>query len=244
MVSTITAPLARPAWLLVAVAVAGASPLAAQRPPSGYGLREVRDRGTAGATLVLGVPQGEFGRNVNVAGGVNLFAAPSLGGGPLGLRFDGSYLIYGSQHQYVWQPYVPLDIRTTYSIASLGVGPQFTLGRDSPLRLYGFGTVGVSYIFAHSSYDAGTCGCDLADAIDFDDWTTAFQGGAGLLIVLNRRHQPISLDLGARYFGNDAAWYATSGDIVPQPSGDVVVYATHSRLDLLLFHLGVSVALR
>jgi hypothetical protein len=236
----------RAALVLVAVGGAGVSAGAAQRRPAGHGLREVRDRGSAGASLVLGVPQGEFGRHVNVAGGLNLFVAPALGAGnPLALRLDGSYLIYGSQHQLVPQPYLPLDITTTYSIATLGIGPQFTFGGDAPVRLYGFGTFGVSYIWARSSYDAGGCGCDpVASGVDFDDWTTALQGGGGMQIALNRRHTPISLDLGVRYLANDTAWYATPGDVVPQPNGDLVIYATRSRADLVLVHLGVSIGLR
>jgi hypothetical protein len=245
MFRTIESVSARQAAWLVTLLTAGAAPLMAQREGR-YGLREVRDLGSAGASLVVGVPQGEFGRNVDVAGGLNLFVAPALGaGGPLALRLDGSYLIYGSQHQFVPQSYYPLDVTTTYSIATLGVGPQLTIGGDSPARLYGFGTFGVSYIWAHSSYDAGGCGCyPSASGIDFDDWTTALQGGGGLLVSLNRRHTPISLDLGVRYLANAAAWYVTPGDVQLQPNGDLIVYAAHSRADLVLVHLGVSIGLR
>lgn len=245
MFRTIESLSARHAGLLLALLVAGATPLAAQREGR-YGLREVRNLGSAGATLVLGVPQGEFGRNVDVAGGLNLFVAPALGAGsPLSFRLDGSYLIYGSQHQFVPQSYYPLDVRTIYSIATLGAGPQLTLGGDSPARLYGFGTFGVSYIWAHSSYDAGGCGCyPSASGIDFDDWTTALQGGGGLLLTLNRRRTPISLDLGVRYLRNATAWYVSPGDVQLQPNGDLMVYPTHSRADLLLVHVGVSIGLR
>jgi hypothetical protein len=232
--------------LLLTALAATASTLPAQRAHSGYGLREVRDRGNAGVTLIVGVPQGEFGRNVDVAGGLNLFVAPRLGrSSPLSLRLDGSYLLYGREQQFVSQPYVPLAVTTTYSIATLGLGPQLTLGGDSPLRLYGFGTVGVSYIWARSSYDVGSCGCDpVASGIDFDDWAAALQGGGGLLMTLNRRRTPISLDVGVRFLGNNDAWYVTPGDVVAQPNGDVLVYASHTRTDLVLFHLGVSIGLR
>lgn len=246
MVPTRSSVAPRSTASLLVLFAAAASSLLAQRVHTGHGLREVRDYGNAGVTLMLGVPQGEFSRNVNVAGGVNLFVAPALGrASPLALRLDASYLVYGREQQIVSQPYYPLGITTTYSIATLGLGPQLTFGADSPLRLYGFGTVGVSYIWARSSYDVGGCGCDpIASGVDFDDWTTALQGGGGLLVTLNRRHTPVSLDLGARYIGNQAAWYVTPGDVVPQSNGDVVIYASHSRADLVLFHLGVSIGLR
>jgi hypothetical protein len=236
----------RTAALLVVACAAGVARGAAQRAHSGYGLREVRDQGSAGINLVLGAPQGEFGQRVNVAGGVDVFVAPALGrGSPLGLRLEGSYLIYGSEHRLVSQPYYPLAINTTYSIATMGIGPQLTFGGGGPVRLYGFGTFGASYIWAHSSYDVGGCGCDpVASGIDLDDWTTALQGGGGLLITLSRRHTPVSLDVGARYLANGTAWYATPGDVVVQPNGDVVVYATRSRADLVLIHFGVSIGLR
>ena len=236
----------RTAVLLAVACVSAAGRGVAQRAHSGYGLREVRDLGSAGINLVVGVPQGEFGQGVNVAGGLDAFVAPALGrGSPLGLRLDGSYLLYGSEHSLVAQPYYPLAVNTTYSIATLGIGPQLTFGSGGPVRLYGFGTFGVSYIWAHSSYDVGGCGCEaVASGIDLDDWTTALQGGGGLLITLNRRRTPVSLDVGARYLANGTAWYATPGDVVPQSNGDVVVYATRSRVDLVLVHVGVSIGLR
>lgn len=213
-------------------------PLLAQRfgDRAGGGLREVHDIGNAGVNLVVAVPVGEFRQHVDVAGGLDVFGAFNLGGSGLALRLDGSYLIYGSDHSLVAQPYYPVNITTTYSITSLGIGPQVTLGQG-PVRLYGFGTVGFSYIWARSS-DA------FASGTDFDDWTGALQGGGGLLLNLRSRRVPIAIDLGARYLSNGDAWYVSPGDVVPQPNGDVVIYPVRSKANLVMFHAGVSIGLR
>lgn len=221
-------------------------PLMAQRfgDRAGGGLREVRDIGNAGINLVVAVPVGEFRQNVDVAGGLDVFGAFNLGSSGLALRLDGSYLIYGSDNSLVDQPYYPVSITTTYSITSFGIGPQVTLGQG-PVRLYGFGTVGFSYIWARSSYGVGGCGCDaFASGTDFDDWTGALQGGGGLLLNLRSRRVPIALDIGARYLSNGDAWYVSPGDVVPQPNGDVVIYPVRSKANLVMFHAGVSIGLR
>lgn len=221
-------------------------PLMAQRfgDRAGGGLREVRDIGSAGVNLVVAVPVGEFRQNVDIAGGLDIFGAFNLGQGGLALRLDGSYLLYGSDNSFVDQPFYPVSITTTYSITSLGIGPQLTFGRG-PVRAYGFGTVGFSYIWARSSYGVGGCGCDaFASGTDFDDWTGALQGGGGLLVNLRSRRVPIALDIGARYLSNGDAWYVSPGDVVPQSDGSVLIYPVRSKANLVMLHAGVSIGLR
>lgn len=227
----------------LAVMVAGVRPGVGQRYASG--LREVRNVGSAGINLAVAVPVGEFNRNVNVAGGVDVFGALSLGrGGAVAIRFDGSYLIYGDENRYIPQPFYPVAVNTTYSIATFGIGPQLTVGQG-PVRLYGFGTFGASYISARSSYRVDGCGCDaFASQTDFDDWQGALQGGGGLLVALRTRHAPVSIDLGARYLYNGDAWYVTPGDVVPQPNGSVAIYPSRTPVNLVVMHLGVSVGIR
>jgi hypothetical protein len=208
------------------------------------GLREVRDVGSAGINLAVAVPVGEFNR-LDVAGGLDVFGALSLGrGGPLAIRFDGSYLIYGAENRFIPQPYYPVAVNTTYSIATFGVGPQLTMGQG-PIRLYGFGTFGASYISARSSYRVDGCGCDaFASQTDFDDWQGALQAGGGLLIGLRSRHAPIAIDLGARYLYNGDAWYVTPGDVVPRGDGSVAIFPSRSPVNLVVMHIGVTVGIR
>lgn len=233
----------REGLVALAVMVAGVRPGVGQRYASG--LREVRDVGSAGINLAVAVPVGEFKRNVNVAGGVDVFGALSLGrGGAVAIRFDGSYLIYGDENRYIPQPFYPVAVNTTYSIATFGIGPQLTVGQG-PVRLYGFGTFGASYISARSSYRVDGCGCDaFASQTDFDDWQGALQGGGGLLVALRTRHTPVSIDLGARYMYNGDAWYVTPGDVVPQPNGSVAIYPNRTPANLVVMHLGVTVGIR
>ena len=197
-----------------------------------HGLREVRgDAGMFGVNLAIGAPQGDFAQNVDVAGGIDAFAAV---GNPVGLRLEGAYLVYGSDHQF--------DLNTTYAIATIGVGPQITVG-EGPMRLYGFGTVGFSYISAYSSFPDG-CGCySYGSQTDFSDWTSALQAGGGVLLTLGRR-TPVALDIGARYLYSGFANYVAPGDVQPQSNGDIVVYTSRARPNLTIVHFGVSIGIR
>ena len=230
----------------VVAALVAATPLPGQR----YGLREVRNVGSAGAHLALAIPVGEFQQSITAAGGVDVFGALNLDREAkmvemmASMRLDGSYLLYGLDNNVFIQPFYPVGINTSYSIATVGLGPQITLGQG-PLRLYGFGQAGFSYIWAHSSYRVDGCGCDaFASYTDFGDWTGALQAGGGFLVSLRSRRTPVSLDLGARYLSNGEAWVVRPGDVVPQSDGSVIVYPTRTRADLVVFHLGVSVGLR
>jgi len=214
--------------LLLLALVVGAGSASAQY----HGLREVRgDAGMFGVNLAIGAPQGDFAQNVDVAGGIDAFAAV---GNPVGLRLEGAYLVYGSDNQF--------DLNTTYAIATIGVGPQITVGQG-PMRLYGFGTVGFSYISAYSSFPDG-CGCySYGSQTDFSDWTSALQAGGGVLLTLGRR-TPVSLDIGARYLYSGFANYVAPGDVQPQPNGDIVVYTSRARPNLTVLHFGVSIGIR
>ena len=111
------------------------------------------------------------------------------------------------------------------------------------MRLYGFGTVGFSYISAYSSFPDG-CGCySYGSQTDFSDWTSALQAGGGMLLTLGRR-TPVSLDIGARYLYSGFANYVAPGDVQPQPNGDIVVFTSRARPNLTVVHLGVSIGIR
>ena len=108
------------------------------------------------------------------------------------------------------------------------------------MRLYGFGTVGFSYI---SAYSSDNCGCYSYSQTDFSDWTSALQAGGGVLLTLGRR-TPVSFDIGARYLHSGFADYVAPGDVQPQPNGDIVVYTSRARPDLMIVHFGVSIGIR
>jgi len=106
------------------------SPLFAQHSGRSSGLREVRDGGSAGLTLVVAQPLGDFSRTGDVAAGLTGFVVVGLDRtASVGLRIDGSYLVYDSYYR-------SNGISTASSIGSLAIGPQITLGRG-PIRPYG-----------------------------------------------------------------------------------------------------------
>ena len=106
-----------------------------------------------GGTLVLGAPHGALGEQADVAGGVGghlLYATPS---GKLGLRLDGSVLLYGSETLRIpvagTAGRLNREITTDNWVAQLGLGPQIVL----PLRgarPYVHGFAGLSYLSTES----------------------------------------------------------------------------------------------
>src|SRR6266516_4184122 len=128
----------------------GTTPLVGQRSA----LREVRDRGSFGVNVVVAQPLGAFRRTGSVAPGLSGFAV--VGGPTLGLRIDGSWMVYDSRYQ-------GYGVSSTSQIGSLAIGPQITLGQG-PIRLYGFATAGGSLFWSNASYSGG-CGCYAAAAV-------------------------------------------------------------------------------
>ena len=111
-----------------------------------------QSRSLLGISGVLARPVGEFQDFVDWGWGIDLYGVINLSRrGPVGIRIDGSVLMYG--HETLRQPLsntiqrVMVDVDTDNLIGSLGVGPQLTLGQG-PLRPYVYGTVGFSY-FGH-----------------------------------------------------------------------------------------------
>src|SRR3989304_1335131 len=79
---------------------------------------------------------------------------------PVGLRLDGGVMLYGREAFAVAPsptlPRVALEGTTSNIIATVGVGPQVTVGRGW-LRPYGYGTIGLAY-FATTSELRGISG--------------------------------------------------------------------------------------
>lgn len=138
---------------------------------------------------------------------------------------------------------VLLDLETDNVIGSLGVGPQITLG-GGPVRVYGFGTIGVGY-FATTSTLGDGCGCEpFVGTTNFEDFTLARELGSGLQVRLARRRAPVFLDLGVRYLRNGRTRYLRPQDIVENPDGSVSLRPVESEANLVLFQIGVSVGIR
>ncbi len=218
---------------LVLTSCAATSSLLGQRSA----LREVRDQGSVGLTLVVAQPLGEFRRNGNVAAGITGFAVVGLDrSASLGLRIDGAYMMYDAAYR-------GYGVSTSSSIGTLAVGPQLTLGQG-PLRVYGFGTFGGSVFWTSASYD-GYCGCYDSDVFFLDGHlTTTTQLGTGVLITVSRRRTPVAIDLGMREMRHDRVTYVPAGGLTDNGDGTFTARRVETPVRMRVFQLGVSLGLR
>lgn len=199
--------------------------------------------GIGGAALR---PVGEFGEFVSLGGGLGLYTAIGLDrSGVMALRLDGTFVVYGHERYAVPFPTVPrvwLDVTTDNWIMTVGVGPQLTLGTGA-LRLYGFGTAGLSYFATISSLSGTAHDEAFASTTNFDDVTPALTGGGGLLLRLSRGRHPVSLDLGAQATWNGEAEYLLEGGVVDNPDGTITVFPIRSEANAVTFRLGIAIGL-
>jgi len=212
------------------------------RAAGAQGLREVRTRSTWGGGFTVGLPVGEFHDFVGVHPGVG--TAVTIGG-PVGLRIAGTLLVYGHEQQIVpfggWGGRLAFGMNTDNIIGTLGLGPQITLG-SGPVRLYGYGTIGLGYFATVSSL--GGCGCyDAGQTTNFDDWALAREAGGGMQLRLSR-HGPAFLDLSARYLRNGRVEYLREGSIYEDADGRIVVRPVESFANLVTFQIGMSFGIR
>jgi hypothetical protein len=172
-----------------------------------------------GGTFVLGAPHGALGEQADVAGGVGghlLYATPS---GKLGLRLDGSVLLYGSETLRIpiagTAGRLNREITTDNWVAQLGLGPQFVL----PLRgarPYVHGFAGLSYL-STESYLVDPSGFASRSSTNYDDTGFAYGGGGGVVVPL--RDHGLSIDLGVRYVRTSSVRFLAEGDLSPDGGG-------------------------
>lgn len=211
------------------------------------GLR-VAPRALLGISGTLGRPVGEFQQFVGWGGGLDGYGLiPLPGSSSMGLRVEGSLLIYG--HESYRTPFsstvrrVTVDVNTDNFIFGLGVGPQLTLGHGR-IRPYLFGTAGLSYFATISSVE-GTADFDDDgfSSTNFDDFTFALNGGGGLLIGLSRGRHPVSLDLSAVTRYNGEAVYMRRGGIIERADGSLTLETIRSQANLVSFRVGIAIGL-
>ncbi len=208
------------------------------------GLQQTK-RSLFGISGVLARPVGEFQDFVDWGGGIDLYGVISLSRRvPVGMRIDGSFLSYG--HESFQQPLsntirrVTVDVDTDNLIASLGVGPQLTLGQGA-LRPYVYGTVGFSY-FATVSSVSGTADPDaFASSTNYDDVTAALTAGGGLLLRISSGKHPVSLDLSAQKTYNGETTYLRKGSLLESPDGSISFIPIRSETNLVTFRVGVAI---
>jgi len=191
-----------------------------------------------GGTFVLGAPHGALGEQADVAGGVGghlLYATPS---GKLGLRLDGSVLLYGSETLRIpvagTAGRLNREITTDNWVAQLGLGPQLVL----PLRgarPYVHGFAGLSYL-STESYLVDPSGFASRSSTNYDDTGFAYGGGGGVVVPL--RDHGLSIDLGVRYVRTSSVRFLAEGDLSPD-GGGVRPVPHRGQANVVEFRLGL-----
>lgn len=196
----------------------------------------------------VAVPVGDFGSHVDLGGGGGMGGLLYLDEGrSVALRAEGSFLIYGSESVRVplstTVPFVDVDVRTTNSIVSAGIGPQIQMGNGS-VKPYVYGTVGFSYFVTESGVRGSNNAEEFASTTNYDDFTLALTGGGGVSVTLRDGENPVSLDFSASYRHNGLTEYLTNGDLRRLPRGGWIADPIVGDANLMTYRVGVSIGLR
>ena len=193
----------------------------------------------------VAAPGGEFNDHVELAGGLGLGGLLYLNDQRYAaLRLEGNLVIYGSETIRTplspTVPFVDVDVRTTNSILSAGVGPQVFLTRGA-IRPYVFGTVGLSYFVTETSVQGDYDEEPFASTTNFDDLNLSLGGGGGLSVGFYQGEVALNLDLSVAYSHNGLTEYLTKGDLRRLPRGGWVADPILSDANLVTYRVGISV---
>ncbi len=220
----------RAARMLRIALVAAALPLAAEA--QGFAVP---------INLQLGIPQGEFADNVNLAGGFGIGGILALNEW-FGIRGQFDAQIYGSERRRVplgggALGLINVDVTTTNAIIGGALG--FQLGMPGPsVRPYAGAMIGFSS-FTTQSQVTGSNSEDLpfASSTNSVDNTLARIVYGGLYIPIGNS----SFDIGVRHTWNgESVRYLTPGDITEAINGDIILTPNDTRADLLTVTVGVT----
>lgn len=199
-----------------------------------------------GGGFVVGVPVGEFGDNVDGAGGFSGHADVALGDSIVSLGVEGSYLLYGTESRRVpLSPTIPdivVTVDTSNSVA-LVHGRVRAQPRRGRVRPYADGLLGFSYIATRTSIeesiDCDPWGCSSLGATNLDDFTLSLGAGAGLQVGFGAAPHRWKLDLSVRYLAGGKADYLRQGAI-RREGGQAFFDVSRSRTDVVLVYLGIA----
>jgi hypothetical protein len=191
-----------------------------------------------GGAFVLGAPHGALGEQADFAAGVGGHLLQSTKSGKLGLRLDGSVLLYGSETLRIpvagTAGRLNREITTENWVAQVGLGPQIVL----PLRgarpyLHGF--AGLSYL-STESHLVDPAGFASRVSTNYDDTGFAYGGGGGVVVPL--RDHGLSIDLGVRYVRTSSVRFLAEGDL-SLDGGTVRPVPHRGQANVVEFRLGV-----
>ncbi len=204
-----------------------------------------------GLNFLVGLPQGEFKRNVDKAG---FGIAGTIGWAPrespvmLGLELG--FMVYGSETRRepfsTTIPNVFVDVNTSnnFFLGHLILRTQPAAGS---IRPYLQGMVGVNYLFTRTKIEnAGNFGEEIASSEDLSDAAFSYGGGGGVMFRVWTQDenetegvQEVLIDVGARYVVGNEARYLKEGSI-RYVGGKVAYDINSSKTDLLELQVGVS----
>ncbi|MBD3274174.1 MAG: hypothetical protein GF372_02630 [Candidatus Marinimicrobia bacterium] len=215
---------------------------------------------SAGFGLVVGSPQDEFRQNVDNAGfGLDAFVTHNFGGSAFQFGGSFSFMVYGREERsepFSYSiPDVRVDVITTNSIVM-----GHLLARLQPptggLRPYVEGLYGFHYLSTSTTIEnqhANEDDNEIASSTNFEDFTSSYGGGAGLMFTIWDASKTMGgdsdfsgrllLDLGARYLFGGEAEYLKKGSIQPNEETtdptDLVYDVQQSETDILNFRIGL-----
>lgn len=193
--------------------------------------------------LQLGIPQGEFGQNVNLAGGFGVGGIVAMNQW-FGLRGQLDVQIYGAERRRVplgggALGLINVDVTTTNAIVGGALGVQ--VGMPGPtIRPYAGALLGFS-AFTTSSQVSGSNSTNEPFASSTNSLDNAFAKilYGGIYIPIGAGGS--SFDLGVRHVWNgESVRYLTPGDLVEDGNGDIIITPNNTRADLLTITLGVT----
>lgn len=194
--------------------------------------------------LNIGLPQGEFADNVNLAGGIGGGVLWRIGG-PVALRADLGVMIYGSETRRVplgggALGLINVDVTTTNSIFGGQIGGQIGLPSRTLMPYVG-GMIGFSAFTTSSTVEgSNSSNQPFASSTNSNDGTFAKTLLAGLYIPVGKTGNT-HLDLGVRHTWNgERVRYLTEGDVSEDVNGNIVLTPRESRADILTIVLGVT----
>jgi hypothetical protein len=205
-----------------------------------------------GMGLMLGVPVGDFRENVQFAAGMTGHLDFGLGGSPVSVGAEGTYLWYGDQSRnvpLVGLPELAVGVNTANDMFLLH-GRVRAQRPDGRVRPYVDGLVGFNYIVTKTSVDAEeTCyyigttySCDdEGDSVtNIDDIVLSVGAGAGVQFAFGASPHSMRLDLSARYLYGGEAEYLTEDDIRWPDDGPAILQPRRSRTDMVLVYIGLT----
>ncbi|MDA0378453.1 MAG: hypothetical protein O2899_03085, partial [Bacteroidetes bacterium] len=174
-------------------------------------------------TFTVGVPQGEFGDQLDATGfGGNLNFAVGFPGSPVLVGLDAGYLIYGHERRNepfsTTIPDVTVDVVTDNSVASGHVFLRFKPNLPV-IQPYADGLFGFKYFATQTRIESEAFEQnEITRSTNFDDTALSYGFGGGVKINVftptgDNGPGGVHLDLGARYLIGKEASYLQKGSI-------------------------------